>query len=57
MKLDSEEQREQLLELLGTLTFQVTANTVGTAEAQINSILDPIRIAEIEKPKRTRGKK
>ena len=35
MKLDSEEQRTVLLELLGKLTFSVTADTVGGAAMEI----------------------
>ena len=55
MKLDSEEQRTVLLELLGKLTFSVTADTVVGAVAEINGILDPIRNAEIEKAARKRN--
>ena len=50
MKLDSEEQREELLKLLGTIQFTVTAETVSEAQAKIESILAPIREAGIEAP-------
>ncbi len=51
MKLDSEDQRQQLLELIGTVTLQVKVADIKTAEAQMDVILDPIRFAEIEVPK------
>ncbi len=50
MKLDSEEQREQLLQLLGTVTLQVTLGDAATLGPQVESILNPIRNAEIEQP-------
>ena len=56
MKLDSEDQRIQLLQLLETINIQVPLGEAASVEAQVNSILDPIRNAEIEKPKRPRRK-
>ena len=56
MKLDSEDQRIQLLQLLETINIQVPLGQAGTIEAEVNSILDPIRNAELEKPKRPRRK-
>jgi len=50
MKLDSEEQREQLLNLLGQVVLQVKLVDADSLAPQINDILDPIRHAEIEQP-------
>jgi hypothetical protein len=48
MKLDSEEQREQLLKLLSTVTYTVTEATIDQAKAQIDSLFGAIRNAGIE---------
>lgn len=48
MKLDSEEQRETLLELLGEVTWQVTTNTIGATQVEMDRILSPIRDAELD---------
>ena len=50
MKLDSEAQRQELLELLGTITFSVTAKTVDDTKEKLEQILRPIREAELEVP-------
>lgn len=58
MKLDSEEQRETLLQLLESITVQVTLGNAATVPEQVAGILDPIRNAEIEKaPRRKRNDK
>lgn len=48
MKLDSEQQREDLLELLSTVRAVVTPATIDAAKAEFDRILNPIREAEIE---------
>lgn len=48
MKLDSEEQRRDLLELLSTVRATVTPATIDAARAEFDRILDPIREAGIE---------
>ncbi len=60
MKLDSEDQRAKLLELLGGITIQTTLAEAGSVESNVNAILDPIRNAEIEgaaKPRRRKAGK
>lgn len=52
MKLDSEEQRTQLLQLLESVTVQVTLGNADTVQSEVDSILDPIRNAEIEKKRK-----
>lgn len=52
MKLDSEEQRAQLLQLLGTVVVQIKMGDAGTIKDEVNSILDPIRNAEIERKRK-----
>ena len=49
MKLDSEEQRTQLLELLGTVVLQVRLGEADSLGPQADAILDPIRNAQIER--------
>ena len=56
MKLDSEDQRIQLLQLLESISIQVPLGQAATIEAEVNAILDPIRNAEIEGPKKPRRK-
>ena len=48
MKLDSEAQREELLDLLSTVPWTVTIETIERAQAKMEEVLDPIRNAEIE---------
>lgn len=48
MKLDSEEQRADLLELLSTVRASVTPATIDAAKIEFDRILDPIRYAELE---------
>lgn len=55
MKLDSEEQRTQLLELLGTVVLQVRLGEADSLGEQVNTILEPIRNAQIER-KPNKGK-
>lgn len=50
MKLDSEDQRIQLLQLIGSVVLQVKISDIKTMEAQMDIILDPIRNAQIEVP-------
>ena len=50
MKLDSEDQRIQLLQLIGSVVLQVKISDIKTMEAQMDVILDPIRNAQIEVP-------
>jgi hypothetical protein len=50
MKLDSEEQREQILGLLGAVTYQVTAGTIDQTKKSIDALFGSIREAEIEQP-------
>lgn len=57
MKLDSEDQRIQLIQLLEAITIQVPMGQAGTVEAQVNAILDPIRNAQIEKVSTPRKRK
>lgn len=57
MKLDSEEQREQLLELLGTVVLQVRLGEADSLGPQVEAILDPIRNAGIENAKAAKAKK
>ena len=52
MKLDSKEQRTELLELLSNIAIQTKVGEVESMLAEANRILDPIRNAEIEKPKK-----
>lgn len=54
MKLDSEDQKKELLELLDLVPItNVTFGTIEEALKQINVILDPIRNAGIEEPDRS----
>lgn len=48
MKLDSEEQRKDLIEIISTVRISTTLGTVEETLAEANRILDPIRYAEIE---------
>jgi len=48
MKLDSEEQRKQLLELLSAIEVKVTFRTLDATKNTMLSIINPIRNAEIE---------
>ncbi len=48
MKLDSEEQREDLLELLSTVRVSTTLGTIHETQAEADRIMDPIRNAGIE---------
>ncbi len=50
MKLDSEEQRTQLLELLGQVPIQATLGNIEAQANAVSDILHPIRTAEIEEP-------
>lgn len=50
MKLDSEEQRDTLLQILGTVGITTNFADVADAHAGADKILDPIRNAEIEEP-------
>lgn len=53
MKLDSEEQRKELLEMLGALpVVNITIATLPNALAEMNKILDPIREAKIERKRK-----
>lgn len=53
MKLDSEEQREELLEMLESLpVVNVTIGTLPDALAEMDKILDPIRNAGIERKRK-----
>ena len=49
MKVDNEAQREQLLGLLATVEFTVTAPTIQQTGAMIFGLLDTIRQAGLEK--------
>ncbi len=49
MKVDDEAQREQLLGLLATVEFTVTAPTIQQTGVMIFSLLDKIRQAGLEK--------
>jgi hypothetical protein len=49
MKVDDEAQREQLLGLLATVEFTVTAPTIRQTGAMIFGLLDKIRQAGLEK--------
>lgn len=48
MKLDSEEQRQELLDIISTITWTVTTETIGQTQEKMNALLEPIRNAEIE---------
>ena len=48
MKLDSEEQREELLEMLGTVTYEVTPHTIKQTQAKIDEIFSAIEGAGLE---------
>ena len=48
MKLDSEEQRNQLISLLSGISVNVTYNTIDATKKQMEILLSPIRKAEIE---------
>ena len=48
MKVDSEEQRTELLALLSTVTYTVTSGTIDTAKAQIDALHGAIREAGID---------
>lgn len=48
MKLDNEEQRKDLLELLSTVRVSTTLGTAHEVVAEANRIMDPIRHARIE---------
>ena len=48
MKLDSEEQREELLELLSHVVVKVTPASIDETKSEFDRIMDPIRDAEIE---------
>jgi len=48
MKLDSEEQRNQLTEMINAFTFNVTAETIGSTKKMIDDLLGAIGEAEIE---------
>ena len=49
MKLDSEEQREQLISLLSSISVNVTYNTIDATKKQMEILLGPIRKAEIDR--------
>ncbi len=49
MKLDSEEQRQELIEIIGTVRWQVTTETIEATRAKMAALVEPIRNAEIEK--------
>ncbi len=49
MKLDSEQQREQLLGLLSTVEFTVTAKTIQRTQMTIFTLLSNIEGAGLEK--------
>jgi hypothetical protein len=50
MKLDSEEYRRDLLEMLGTVRVTVTPNTYNEVGREFARIIGPIETAEIEEP-------
>ena len=50
MKLDSEEQRKQLISLLSGISVNVTYNTIDATKKQMEILLGPILKAEIEEP-------
>lgn len=50
MKLDSEEQRRDLLEMLSTVRVTVTPATYKEVGREFARILGPIETAEIEEP-------
>ncbi len=50
MKLDSEEQRADLLEMLSTVRVTVTPGTYNEVGREFERIMGPIRDAEIEEP-------
>lgn len=49
MKLDSEAQRQQLLGLLSTVEFTVTAKTIQRTQLTIFTLLSSIEDADLEK--------
>lgn len=48
MKLDSENQRTQLLELLGQVPIQATLGNIEAQAQAVSEILYPIRTADIQ---------
>lgn len=48
MKLDSEEQRKDLIELLGSVRMQTTIGTIDETVAEVRRIMTPIYEAELE---------
>ena len=54
MKLDSEQQRKELLELLAQVPLQVTIGNVEEQARAVTKLLDPIRNAELEEPENSR---
>ena len=56
MKLDSEKQRGQLLEMIGSITFNVTAETIEQTKDVLDGLMGAIRKAEIEESEESYGK-
>jgi len=50
MKLDSEAQRKQLLNLISSVEFTVTAGTLQQTGATVFGLLKTIEDADLEKP-------
>ena len=48
MKLDSEQQKQELLQLLAQVPLQATIGNVEEQARAVTALLDPIRNAEIE---------